>query len=213
MGWRLWSKVPFQSLESVDLYCRIANSNLIPATRYACFPFRILLSWQHMRTECLNGFARSLHTNAKAPRACSRLPGNFCNGVVSVCASYSVFVFCQFGAVLKHCRQHQQTLLHCKSRQAISSMLVCKDLAKPCTHIRKISNVMTRECARFACSIMVNHSFNFVCPSTGPHTQQVSFLLIIFCMTSVNILGSMWSSCWGKEGLWTCRCLNESRVE
>ncbi len=86
----------------------------------------------------VQGFARSLHTSAKAPRACSRLLGNFCNGVVSVGASYSVLVFCQFGAVLKHCRQHQQTLLHCKSCQAISSMrvallhvLVCKDRAKP----------------------------------------------------------------------------------
>ncbi len=41
------------------------------------------------------------------------------DGVVSVGASYSALVFCQYT-----CRQHQKTLIHCKSCQAISSMRV-----------------------------------------------------------------------------------------
>ncbi len=72
----------------------------------------------------IQGFARSLHTSAKAPHACSRLPGNFCNGAVFVGAAYSALGLPQTDRTRKRCRKHKQTLLCYKSCQAISSMRV-----------------------------------------------------------------------------------------
>ncbi len=61
---------------------------------------------------------------AKAPHACSRLPGNFCNGAVFVGAAYSALGLPQTDRTQKRCRKHKQTLLRYKSCQAISSMRV-----------------------------------------------------------------------------------------
>ncbi len=78
----------------------------------------ILLCFSIDHIDYVQGFARSLHTSAKAPHACSRLPAVF------VGAAYSALGLLQTDRTLKRCRKHQQTLLRCKSCQAILSMRV-----------------------------------------------------------------------------------------
>ncbi len=79
----------------------------------------------------VQGFAQSLHTSAKAPHACSRLPGNFYNGAVFVGAAYSALGLPQTDRTRKRCRKHKQSVTKVARQSRACAWRFCICVQRP----------------------------------------------------------------------------------